>query len=116
QRMLACRTTAYVAEEPPAPAQSSSCESGRSPGHPAREAGGQQVKSRYCPLTARKIIHKAKNNCQRHSRGSRGHLRSRTKLSPWIHLELTAANFDKAVRISFMVRFISSVANTVTAP
>src|SRR6266516_943085 len=79
-------------------AQRSHCQSGRAPGHPSREARRQQVQSRYCPLTTRKIIHKAKNNCQRHSRGSRGHLRSRTKLSPWIHLELTAPNFDKTVR------------------
>src|SRR5438067_2755106 len=98
QRMLIRRPTEYVAEEPHARAQCSHCESGRTPGHPSREARRQQVKSRYCPLTTRKIIHKAKNNCQRHSRGSRGHLRSRTKLSPWIHLELTAANFDKTVR------------------
>src|SRR6266571_9209849 len=98
QRMLIRRPTEYVAEEPHARAQRSHCQSGRAPGHPSREARRQQVKSRYCPLTTRKIIHKAKNNCQRHSRGSRGHLRSRTKLSPWIHLELTAGNFDKTVR------------------
>src|SRR6266496_1822570 len=98
QRMLIRRPTEYVAEEPHARTKRCHCESGRAPGHPSRKACWQQVKSRYCPLTTRKIIHKAENNCQHHSCGSRDHLRSHTKLSPLIHLELSAGNFDKAVR------------------
>src|SRR6266566_8137409 len=91
QRMLIHRTAEHVAEEPRASTECSHCESHRAPGHPSREARGQQVKRRYCPLAARQIIHEAENGCQHHSSGSRNHLRSHTKLCSWIHLELSTA-------------------------
>src|SRR6266480_1632994 len=116
QRMLIRRPTEYVAEEPHARTKRCHCESGRAPGHPSRKACWQQVKSRYCPLTTRKIIHKAENNCQHHSCGSRDHLRSHTKLSLRFTWNSVLETLTRRFGISFMVWFISAVSNTVTAP
>src|SRR6266699_4756306 len=111
QRMLIRRPAEHVAEEPRASTERSHCESRRAPGHPSREARGQQVKSRYCPLATRKIIHEAENGCQRHSCGSRNHLRSHTKLSPWIHWSSVLQNFDKTARNFVHGRLVSCVTN-----
>src|SRR6266478_1555009 len=111
QRMLIRRPAEHVAEEPCTSTERSHCESRRAPGHPSREACGQQVKSRYCPFATRKIIHKAENGCQRHSSGSRNHLRSHTKLSPWIHWNSVLQNFDKTARNFVHGRFVSCVTN-----
>src|SRR5438034_1090617 len=86
QRMLIRGSTEYVAEEPHARAQRSHCESRRAPGHPSREARGQQVKSRYCPLASCDIIDEPEADCKHDSGKRRKDLRHGGSLWYRIHV------------------------------
>src|SRR5207249_2854052 len=95
QRMLIRGSTEYVAEEPHARAQRSHCESRRAPGHPSREARGQQVKSRYCPLASCDIIDEPEADCKHDSGKRRKDLRYGGW--PWYRIHVHA---QSSVKIS----------------
>src|SRR4029077_2123357 len=86
QRMLICRPTEHVAEEPDAGTQRSHHKSHPTPGHPGSEARRQQIKSRYCPLASCKIIDEPEADCERDSDKRRKDLRNGGGLWYRIHV------------------------------
>src|SRR4029077_5725085 len=73
--MLIRRPAEQVAEEPNASTERSHCQTHRAPDYPSSEARGQQVKSRYCPLTSCNIIDDSKADCKHYSGKRRKDLR-----------------------------------------
>lgn len=85
--MVIRRAVQHVAEEPQARTERSYRESHRAPRHPSRDARGQQIESRHCPLTTCKVIYNAENNCQRNSCERCEDFRPYGTLSNNIHVE-----------------------------